>query len=272
MSSDPQISFIIPVYNMADTLPDTLQSLLLIQDFPLEIIVINDGSTDATEKVIREWQCKSEKHSNISFYTLHQANGGRADALNKGVEIARAEYISFVDADDLIDSDELLKLKKFMNSSSWDLIIGQFRIETETGRDLGKRVIKKNLKKKDLILKLAFSPISPIHLNAILIKKKHFLKLGGFDPDHVKSQDKDFVFRLLKSDAKYTICDSFHYVYRKHELGRIELIKKRYEWFIYRQKMIRKNFTGSRKYGSMGLQALYDFVKLIYEGLFKYRL
>lgn len=256
---------------MADTLPDTLQSLFLIQDFPLEIIVINDGSTDATDKVIGEWQSKAEKHSNISFYTLYQANRGRADALNKGVEIAGGEYISFVDADDLIDSDDLLKLWQCMKSSKKNLVLGQFRILTESGREIASRSLDNKTSTTSLIRKLAFYPVSPIHLNAFLIKRSYFLKMRGLDITNLKSEDKDLMIRLLKGTDSIKVCETFHYIYRKHDLSRVELAKKRFEWFFYRQKMINKNFSGFTKIGSTITQAFYDFIKLIYELLFRYR-
>lgn len=255
---------------MADTLPETLQSLSRVREFPFEVIVINDGSSDLVEVVIETWENKFSQISTIRFHSIYQDNGGRAHALNRGAKIASAEYVSFVDADDLIDPPELVKIRECMQASKNELVIGQFKIQRKNGKQISRRTLDKNLTGEQLIKRLAFAPLSPIHLNAFLIKRKFFLELRGMDVRNLKSEDKDLCIRLLRQTKSIQICDSFHYIYRKHNLPRSELVKKRFEWFYYRQKMIRKNFSGMRKIGSMTVQAFFDFAKLFYEGLFKY--
>ncbi|NBC03752.1 MAG: glycosyltransferase, partial [Bacteroidetes bacterium] len=244
MKESPHISFLIPVFNMADTLPETLNSLLRVQEFPFEVIIINDGSSDSIEEVIESWADRFSPIPNIEFQAIHQENMGRAEALNKGAKIARGEYLSFVDADDIIDGYELLKIWECMSQSRSDLIIGQFRIVSDNGREIAKRTLKKQTSNETLIQKVAFSPVSPVHLNAILIRREFFLDIDGLDKTNLKSEDKDLLIRLLRSTNSIKFCPSFHYIYRKHELSRGDLIKKRFEWFFYRQKMIRKNFSG----------------------------
>ncbi|WP_255727820.1 glycosyltransferase family 2 protein [Rhodohalobacter sulfatireducens] len=272
MKEAAHISFLIPVFNMAETLPDTLNSLFHVRKFPFEVIVINDGSSDSIEEVIESWADRFSPIPNIEFQALHQENRGRAAALNEGVKVARGEYLSFVDADDVIDGYELLKIWECINSSRSDLIIGQFKIVSDSGREIAKRTLKKETSNETLIQKVAFSPVSPVHLNAILIRREFFLDLDGLDKTNLKSEDKDLLIRLLRSTNSIQFCHSFHYIYRKHALSRGDLIKKRFEWFFYRQKMIRKNFSGMRKYSSMTIQAFFDLAKLFYEGLFKYRI
>lgn len=257
---------------MRDTLPETMQSLFAIRNFFFEIVIVNDGSTDATEKVIKHWQNKSKKYPNILFQSNRQENMGRAGALNKGAQMAKGEYLSFVDADDVIDSDELLRLWNCTKSDKKELILGQFKIETESGTKISNRALGKDITGEELIKRLAFSPISPLHLNAFLIKKTYFLSINGLDMTNLKSEDKDLLIRLLRGTQSMKICDTFHYIYRKHNLSRWKLAKKRFEWFFYRQKMIQKNFSGFTKIGSMVVQAFYDIVKLFYELFFKYRL
>lgn len=257
---------------MAGTLPETLNSLIRVREFHFEVIIINDGSTDSLEEVIQIWADRFSRIPNIEFQVIHQENRGRAAALNEGVKIARGEYLSFVDADDILDGNELLKIWECISQGRSDLIIGQFKIVTDTGREIAKRSLKKQTSNQALIQKVAFSPVSPVHLNAILIRREFFTELDGLDKTNLKSEDKDLLIRLLRSTNSIQFCHSFHYIYRKHALSRRDLVKKRIEWFIYRQKMIRKNFSGIRKYGSMTIQAFFDLAKLFYEGLFKYRL
>ena len=271
MSAQPDISFLVPVFNMANTLPDALESLFRIRDFPFEIIVINDGSTDSTAEVITQWGNDLSGISNIEFRSITQSNKGRAHALNEGAKIAKGEYLSFIDADDIIDQDELLKLWACMQGDKKELVLGQFKIATEEGKIISNRELGKNVTGDQLIKKLAFLPVSPVHLNAFLIKRTYFLKMKGLDMTNLKSEDKDLMIRLLRETESLRVCDTFHYIYRKHDLSRLELFNKRFEWFFYRQKMIQKNFSGVTKVGSMCIQGVYDILELFYEVLFKYR-
>jgi len=96
----PKISIIIPVYNAEKTLDKTLKSLLL-QDYEnLEIICVNDGSTDFSLDILNNYKNKDSR-----FVVISQKNQGQSIARNAGVELATGEYISFLDADDWISLD-----------------------------------------------------------------------------------------------------------------------------------------------------------------------
>lgn len=120
------LSFIIPVYNTAQFLPQCLDSLY-VQDMPeedFEVIIINDGSTDGLERICKEYKVK---HPNIRYF--HQANQGQGVARNKGMSVARGKYVMFVDSDDY-----LLKgcLGGLVNEAlSYDAEILRFKMEVE---------------------------------------------------------------------------------------------------------------------------------------------
>lgn len=268
----PHISFLIPVFNMADTLPDTLESLIRIREFPFEVIVINDGSSDSIEEVIEIWAHRFKQIPNIEFQAINQENRGRAAALNEGARIAEGTYINFLDADDIIDPDEILKLWECATNGSFSYVIGQFKIVNASGDLVLNRPLDSDLDKEDLIFKLAYAALSPLTLNAFLIKREFFFKIDSFDTHNLKSEDKDLLIRLLKSDGKFRICNSFHYVYKKHNMSRKKILAKRIQWMKYRQQTINKNFSGVRLLLSKVLQFNYDLLKLMYEIVFKYRL
>ena len=90
-----KISVIIPVYNAEKTLPDTLKSTAAQSLSDIEIICVDDGSTDQSFKIIKNWQAA---HSNIRC--VRQQNGGAGSARNRGMNMAAGEYIAFMDADD----------------------------------------------------------------------------------------------------------------------------------------------------------------------------
>ena len=92
----PKVSIIIPTYNRANLLPRAIKSVLSQTFKDFELIVINDGSTDNTEEVIKKFQKKDERIK----YILHKDNKGEAAARNTGIRIAKGEYIASHDSDD----------------------------------------------------------------------------------------------------------------------------------------------------------------------------
>ena len=88
-----KISVIIPVYNAKKTLPDTLKSTAAQSLSDIEIICVDDGSTDQSFKIIKNWQTV---HSNIRC--VRQQNGGTGSVRNRGMDMAAGEYITFMDA------------------------------------------------------------------------------------------------------------------------------------------------------------------------------
>lgn len=100
MNCDYKISIIIPAYNIAPYLPRCLDSVLAQTYSNLEIIVVDDGSTDNTKKVISEY---AQKDSRI--VPVYKENTGVSDTRNKGLDIATGDYIGFVDGDDYIENN-----------------------------------------------------------------------------------------------------------------------------------------------------------------------
>src|SRR5690242_10326526 len=92
-----KVSVVVPVYNVEEYLLDTLTSLLNQTLDDVEIILIDDGSTDNSETIIRSFL---EDHDSIVY--VKQENAGPGQARNVGIELARGKYISFVDSDDLL--------------------------------------------------------------------------------------------------------------------------------------------------------------------------
>ncbi|GET12936.1 hypothetical protein SN811_14360 [Ligilactobacillus agilis] len=92
-----KISIIVPVYNVEGYLPACLESILAQTFSDFEVILINDGSTDRSAKICREFAQKDER---IRLVT--QENKGQALTRNRGLDYAQGEYITFVDADDRV--------------------------------------------------------------------------------------------------------------------------------------------------------------------------
>lgn len=145
----PRISFIIPVYNTGKYIKRCLDSIFnQIEPEDIEVIVINDGSTDNSDELINQYIEKSNKKDIIKYYK--KENEGVAKARNFGIEKATAKYILFVDSDDYISKETLevlhphidkdidmikFKLQKFDSYGKILERVGGPTFETTTGQD-----------------------------------------------------------------------------------------------------------------------------------------
>ena len=94
---NPKVSVIVPCYNQAQFLAETLDSVLAQNHENWECIIVNDGSTDNTETVAREYCDKDQR-----FVYLKKENGGLSSARNAGLDIAQGDYVQFLDSDDIL--------------------------------------------------------------------------------------------------------------------------------------------------------------------------
>ena len=107
----PKVSVIVPVYNTEKYLDRCLESLINQTFKDIEIIIVNDGSTDNSEEIIKKYV---KQYPDIMKY-IFQKNQGLSSARNNGVKLATGKYISFVDSDDYIDVDLYKNLENIMN-------------------------------------------------------------------------------------------------------------------------------------------------------------
>lgn len=114
-----KVSIIIPVYNTAEYLDQCLNSILNQSLKELEIIIINDGSTDDSTEILRKYK---EKHPEI-ITLIEQENQGMSVARNKGIDLAKGKYLGFVDSDDWINEDMYFKMVSLAEQNESDIVI-----------------------------------------------------------------------------------------------------------------------------------------------------
>lgn len=112
------ISVIIPVYNGEDYIGKCLDSVLKQTCMPTEIIVIDDGSTDNTQDIVKKY----ERNSPL-IHGIYKENEGLVASRKKGIELAQGEYIAFVDADDWIEEDYIEKLSFPLKQKKVDIVV-----------------------------------------------------------------------------------------------------------------------------------------------------
>ena len=149
-----KISVIIPVYNCEKSIKKCIESICQQSLEEIEILLINDGSTDNTSKIIKEYQKLDDR-----IVILEQKNSGPSAARNRGIKSARGQYIGFADSDDYIEKDMYELLYSAINVSKAEIgicnyqeEIGDGKILSETKNDLpnGKVLDKGEIKEEIL--------------------------------------------------------------------------------------------------------------------------
>lgn len=126
-----RFSVIIPVYNVEKYLATCLDSVLL-QDFPdYEIIAVNDGSTDGSAEILREYEAKTDK-----LKVIFQENKGLGGARNTGIIHAQGDYLVFLDSDDYIKNDMLKELDRCLTAHEVDILAFDGVQVTEDGKTI----------------------------------------------------------------------------------------------------------------------------------------
>lgn len=126
----PKISVIIPAYNVAAFLPRAMDSVLSQSLEDIEVLLVDDGSTDDTGSV-----CDGYAQRDGRVKVIHQQNAGAPAARNAAIEIARGEYMYFMDGDDWAESDMLSDMYNLARNTGAQLVISGFYIDTYTAQD-----------------------------------------------------------------------------------------------------------------------------------------
>ena len=120
-SGSPVLSLLIPIYNVQRYLRECLDSALAQTLKDIEIICINDGSTDNSPAIIREYM---ERDRRVKM--IDKANSGYGDSMNHGLEMARGKYVGILESDDFMASDALEKLVSAADSNNADFAKANF--------------------------------------------------------------------------------------------------------------------------------------------------
>jgi glycosyltransferase involved in cell wall biosynthesis len=185
------VSIIVPCYNQAQYLPETLQSVLDQIYTNWECIIVNDGSPDNTEEIALEW-CKKDER----FVYFKKENGGLSSARNAGLKIAKGDYIQFLDSDDLLYNDKLQKQISFFNKTTDIIICDFFPFDQDSGDFLKIRYMNpfpsEQNYKNDIIIKWETELSIPCH--CVLFKKELINQDTEIQFDESLPNHEDWVF------------------------------------------------------------------------------
>jgi len=195
MKKNPTVSVIIPTYNRAHLIGRAIQSVLNQTYQNFEIIVVDDGSTDNTEGLIK----KCQKQNKRIRYIKHGKNKGGATARNTGIKFATGKYIAFQDSDDEWLPEKLEKQMRVFRDVSEEVGIVYTDMWRITENKKTYFYSPKIMPKHKIIYKQALDyGVSNIGIGTSLIKKGVFDKVGMFDEKFPRFIDLEFFIRLSK--------------------------------------------------------------------------
>jgi len=206
MGRSPRVSVVIPLYNQKEFIGDAIQSVLGQSYKNIEIIVVNDGSTDNPVDVLSQYR--------NDIIEINQENRGLSGARNSGIRRAGGDYVQLLDADDLLTENKIERQLKYFRQGNSDL--PYCRIQTLHNK---KRIISE---RPDPVIKDMFSHYyllwkpypTPIH--SLLFPMDIFRKHGLFDEEMKANEDRYFLAKLAISGTGFVRQDFTGGFYREH--------------------------------------------------------
>ena len=200
------ISVIVPVYNVAGYLPQCVDSILSQDYGDLEVILIDDGSTDGSGEICDRYAAQDSR-----VRVIHQKNGGAAAAKNAGLRLATGEYLAFADSDDYLEPGAYGFLMKALLETGADAAQGSFR-EVYRNRAEEQRISEETLEGYDYLLRF------PKDFSCALLWNKLYRRAlfdGVFFEEGHKIDDEYFTYQGFLQPRKVVRADRIVYNYRK---------------------------------------------------------
>ena len=243
-NNDPLISIIVPVYNTELYLEKCVDSIRNQTYSNLEIILVDDGSTDHCNTIVDHFATIDSR-----IIAIHQENGGQSKARNTGIDQAKGEFYLFVDSDDYIDENMIEQMYKRIQRDQSDLAICGHLFVDEIGNELGVFTMHDSVQTGFQILEKAYEGTKNDYLvNSIIWNKlyKRFLFERIRFPEGRVHEDEATVYKLLDQCHKVSILSEPFYYYVRHSnstmtskysVRRLDGVEACYErYFYYREK------------------------------------
>lgn len=185
------ITVIIPTYNKADYISQTIESVLQQTYQNFEIVIVDDCSQDDTEATIQKYL------SDKIRYSKHSQNWGPGATFNDGIEKAQTEYVTLIASDDILLPDHLeVMISEFKRNDCVSVVFPTLKVIDEHNRDL-KQIISPPYQDKYKLLNHLFYKGNDIPSPGVSFKKSIFKKIPAFNPNLILMHDYDLNVRLL---------------------------------------------------------------------------
>ena len=201
------ISCVIATHNRDEYLKDAVYSVINQTYPPFEIIISNNLPNNNTQTLINTISAKSSIPIN---YIEHTMKGRGSISYNLAVSEAKGDYIAFLDDDDMWEPDYLEKTQSLILKKESKIVYTWF-LKLQNNKIFPYKQLKDNIRMKDVLL------VNPgCGISNLIVEKKLFVSLGGFDDYINLSNDKDFFIRALYYGYKYDVLKKNLVIQRKH--------------------------------------------------------
>lgn len=197
MSAAPLVSVIIPIYNGARFIADALASVRAQNYAPLEILILDDGSTDETAQI-------AQRQADVRYIALEHR--GLAATRQHGIQTARGEFIAFLDVDDLWSHDKLARQIMLLHENPATLIVNGY---TQLLRLVDARASEWRFEKWG-------EPILAFSFGSALFRRKVFTLVGALDDTQLMAEDLDWFLRAREKNAPLLLHTDVTQFYRRH--------------------------------------------------------
>lgn len=240
--NDCFVSVIIPVFNGERYIAEAVESIRRQNHNPLEIIIVDDGSTDNTARTV------ADISGNIRY--VYQSNSGPAAARNRGLIMAKGDVIGFLDADDLWSGNKLkIQTALLEQKPEVDIVLG-----------LLQRMQLIDAKEGPPRFKEWSEPVMNMHLGSALFRKSVFEKVGCLDESLDYCEDWDWFMRAKEMNIPMMLHQEVIYFYRRHDKN---ITNDTEAGFNFALKMLRLSLNRRRQEGNgtaAKLRRLTDYI------------
>jgi glycosyltransferase involved in cell wall biosynthesis len=238
MFSGPKVSILLPVYNSEAYLQQTISSLLEQRFADFELIIINDGSTDGSGVFI-------DQLTDNRIRKVHQSNQGLIATLNRGLDMAKGNYVARMDADDVATKDRLEKQVAYLDAHSDCAVVAGFCTFIDANDqpigywELDREVISRNQIR-------TMMPIRNCLVHPSIMGRTEILRTYKYNPTQVHIEDYDLWLRLLADGHAIDKIPEVLLQYRKH-MGSITQTHLQAAAAFKRSALCKYRFLKSRK-------------------------
>lgn len=258
-----KLSIVVSIYNIEKYISKCIDSLLKQNSLEYEVILVDDGSTDGSGKICKEY---AKKYEHIIKY-YYKTNGGLSSARNYGLDRSKGQYVLFFDGDDYLDKDTLDKVIVEIENNKLDIIQFGYREVNESGHI----ILEDNSSKTDTLKNYICNGNEFLEKNKLItmpwayIFKKEFLLDNRLRfLEGIYHEDEEFTIRAIALSNRIMFFDKviYNYVIRQGSIMRSVNIKKAYDLILVVDSL--KEFINNRELDEEIYRYIYTRMNYLY--------
>lgn len=214
------ISVIIPIYNRSEFVNELLDSVKKQSYRPIEVVVVDDGSEDNTESVVREWKSAHEG-GGLTLRYIYQRNQGAPRARNRGFAESNGSFVQYLDSDDLLHPQKFrLQVEALYRFSEADAAWGGYLFFED-----GSKYPREDYEKAEILTEVEMVEITrpghAAHPETALYRREALLEVGPWNETLDRWQDWEYCFRVAAKRLRKVQVPGTYYFFRDHDGGKI---------------------------------------------------